>query len=350
MKSLIALAATLLASAVLAVEVDLKTAKVTGSGAPAEIIEEANGTSAIFCKGIPPKSGSATVKNRYLSFIVKLPQPMDLTGRSLSFRVRSSKPELLTGFFVRGYNQGASGKFALAWTLYMRKTITSQYQTLQVFPGRNNGEFTWLSKQVTGDEPTSIDRIQFLFCTGTPDEEIDLSIQDIWISDEPVQDVLKTFWAPAGEFAAIEKSVFQKNPVLYCEKDGESYTLTLRGHSVAKPTKLSQYEGAVFRFAKPVSLQDRDLKLNVKIDPNVVMLFVRAYNKGSKKADASYAIQCKTMPRNEWTQITLSKNDLVRMDVKNMTGNPLTEVDRMEVIMATYKADQDFQVQFKELQ
>ena len=41
---------------------------------------------------------------------------------------------------------------------------------------------------------------------------------------------------------------------------------------------------------------------------------------------------------------------VLEVDVKNMTGNPLTEVDRMEVIMATYKADQDFQVQFKELQ
>ena len=346
MKFWTALAATVLTGAVFAAEVDLKSVKAYGAGT-VEVTEDANGVPEIINRGIP--AASATVKNRYLSFTVKLPQPMDLTGQTITFQVRSSKPELLTGFYVRGYNAASKG-YALGWGASKMNVITRSNQIFQLSPGNSGGEMRWLHKVVAAEKPTSINRLQFLFCTATPDEEIDLVLRDLRISDHSDQELLKNFWQPLGDFSGFSKSVFQKNALIYCKKEAEMPVLTIQGHSPADTQKKSKYEAALFRFANPVALQGKTIQLQCKLSSNVTMLFVRLYNKDSKKADVSYNIRCPQLPKNEWQTLTLSKNKQISLDTRNMSGNPLSDVDRAEIIMATYHPDQDFQVQIKDLQ
>ena len=142
-------------------------------------------------------------KNLYLNGSIRLPQTVNLEGKTLQLTVQSAHPA--PGFYVRAYNaQGQKPAWSfLSWDQPVGQTP----RTISLTPGRNR-VLNWEKAMTSGDKADRINRLQFF--VGTPNEKtkVDLLITGLQVIPEiPLKDDPPLPGSPGAGAPALTKVV-----------------------------------------------------------------------------------------------------------------------------------------------
>ena len=328
-------------------DIGIANATARTSFGTTEITQNADGKGVIVLKGVPKTE--KVPENHYLLNLITLPQPIDMTNKVLRFKISSTAADNMTGFFIRGYNKGVSGKYPLAWSIDSPSwTVCNSPRTVTLVPYHDQGIVRWRKNQVNNAAPTEIDRLQIFVLTKDNTRESDIKLEDFEV-EESFMGGLQQVFAPLGNVKTFGVSNYCKSPIIKVAEEDGAQVLTITGKGPANSTSNNQFEAIQLYLDTPVSVQNRTISLSIQRQEHVNLFFFRGYNSDNtgKKFDFSYALHCPMVAPDTWTPVTLGKAPS-RVDSKYITGNAPDKINRIEIIFSTPKPDQEFTLKLKD--
>lgn len=344
-----ALCLAVLSSAVAATGQDLLStlspASLHSTDGKAELVQ-IDGRPAVRLTGV--SKARAGSKSCYLEVDLKLAEPIDLTGKSITFSARSSRPAGATGFYFRAY--AAAARPVWSFCRWGKDLLPQNGKKYTLTAGVANG-LAWEPDMVSGEAATGVTSLKFIVGAETKDVPLELVINDL--AAIPV--VAAAGPAPLAfndrllaELGGVQKITrsFGGGARFEVADDGGG-TIRFRRDNAE-----NKYAGLVFHLKSPVDLTGKSLALNVRGDNPPGGLYIRLYNAGSAKPCWSVA-SWSGIAAAGWKDIFVQQGggsggftwESAVVDAAAQANN----IDRIEIIIGTQKENDHVDLQFKNL-
>lgn len=285
--------------------------------------------------------------NEYIDLWLRLPEQVDLTGKAISVTVLSENPENIGGFYIRAYNAGQYKQAASSHYKWSPTPILSKnYTEFIVIPGKDGKQLQWESKTISGDAPTTVDRLSIHAGSPKRNVEMNFRIKSIKIIESPLVATDK-FFAGLGQFKAFAKSAFTNGT----QAQVKDNVLILSGTSPAKPHKpgASMYQGMRILLSNPVDVTGKKISLEYRISGPVGVLYIRGKEEHPRKTCFSFTSQKKS---NDWTKIELPISGTPTGNVKREPAydGDFTKFQSLSFIFPTMQVNAKTSVEVRNLQ
>ena len=158
-------------------------ARIWGKGeAPVLTIEQGEGRTTDGDGSLLVTAKSVVAEgSQYVSFDVKLPEPVDLTGRRLFLDARTDHPGNTSAFYFRAFNAGES---KACWSFQSwGKLLGEEWKTYRFQHGLCTEGLGWEPGVVEDRQATAVDRLQFIFGTRENEVEVSLMLDNLRLGD-----------------------------------------------------------------------------------------------------------------------------------------------------------------------
>ena len=278
-------------------------------------------------------------RNYYLTAHITLPQAVNLKGKAITFKVTGSGvTQKGTGMFFRTYADAAKKSLEPQWSFVgWQFKFTDKPRTFIVVPEQSRNGLRWETPVATTANGETARCFRFFMACNEPAVDLKFTISDMKVIPVPKS------VAAGASFTAPADFMKELNGV---QKIGSAFGNLARQKKASRPDGFAieydrgagKYAGIVFHLKKPISLEDRAVKILARGNEPASGIYFRFYNKGNKQPVWSLSTWGKPVGKT-WKEFTLQRGGSAYIPWEPVgigDNSPANNVDRFEVIIGEH--------------